>query len=657
MTKKAPIGWDTETHMIKPGMTAPRMVCLSAAFADTKDVRLLDREQGLDMAENLIESDFTVGHHIFFDLGVVAAERPRLVRSIFDALDAGRVHDTIIRQKMIDNARGELKYVWDEDKGEYKKQNYALWRLIWKHKGYSIQHKKEGVDIWRLRYHELDGVPIERWPEEAKSYAIGDAVETRDIWLSQEEKDVAPDEIPGFESEMQAAWALNLMGTWGMRTEESAVAVYKAELEADYAKQVSVCQEFEFRRKGVKTSKDMKQIRAVIEAWYKDRGLPFKLTDGGKKNQPQVATDREQLTGTDHPGLLAVAESGKIEKLLSTYIPALERAVHVPLNPNYNPIIETFRTSCSGGMKIDGVPVGMNVQNLPRGGKVRACVVPREGWVFVFCDYDTLEMLTLAQTCLELFGYSEIANAANAGQDFHLALAADMFEIPYRDAHARYERGDKEIANARQFCKIGNYGFGGGMGPRAFVDYAKGYGITVSMDLAKKLHAGFRRKWTEMNDYFVYCSNLCAGGNAEKIIFPRSNMVRGDVKYTAVCNGFFQHRAAKGAKEAVYRVSKECYCDAGSPLYGSRPWLFAHDEIGMEIPYEAIGPRRAHEAAMRLQAVMVEAMRMWCPDVPIGATVAMTRRWHKGAKPLFKDGLLVPCKPSLDKKGWIYDAG
>jgi hypothetical protein len=95
-----------------------------------------------------------------------------------------------------------------------------------------------------------------------------------------------------------------------------------------------------------------------------------------------------------------------------------------------------------------------------------------------------------------------------------------------------------------------------------------------------------------------------------------------------------------------------------SDLYGCRPWLFNHDEVGMEIPIDMIGSKRAHAAAMRLQAVMIARMSFWCPDVPIGATVAMARRWHKGAKPLLVDGLLVPVKPVKNDKGkeiWVHD--
>jgi DNA polymerase-1 len=659
MTSRAPIFWDYETHLIKPGMPAPRLVC--AAFTDPDGSRmLLDRERGLDRVEEVLDREVSGGHHIFYDLGVSAAERPdRMLPRIFGALDQGRLHCTKIRQMMIDNARGELKFIWNEETEEFNRQNYELARLIQRHLGYDVAYKKKGAGIWRLRYRELDGVPIEEYPEEAYTYPLDDASDAQKVWISQQQRDIEPEEIPGYDSQMQAAWALLLLGTWGLRTDAAMVREYRAELTVDYEAQIKICQQFGFRRDNVKRSRDMKAIRSAVESWYKDAGREMKLTKGG-----DIATDREQLTDTKHPGLVAVAESVKLEKQLTTYVAALERGAEVPLNPNYNPIIETFRTSCSGGMKVNGVPVGMNVQNLPRGGRVRECVIPRPGNVFAFCDYDTLEMLTLAQVCLDLFGYSEIANAALAGIDFHTALAADMMGISYKTALARIEDGDSVMVEARQYCKIGNYGFSGGMGPDAFISYAKGAGIEVSYDLACKLHAAFRKRWPEVVQYFQYCSFLCDGGNAKQVVFVRSGMVRGDVRYTAVCNGFFQHLAAMGAKRALYNTVKECYIDRGSPLYDCRPWLFAHDEIGMEIPSFEFGPDRTHDAAMRLHDVMVDAMKFWCPDVPIHASVALTRRWYKGAKAK-KDnrGRLIPVKPrKIDlgngkyKTEWIADA-
>jgi hypothetical protein len=653
MTSRIPIFLDYETYRIAPGMPAPKLVCGAATDREDK-TRLMAREEATDFIERVIEDDVLANHWVFFDLGVAVEERPSLLPKVFRALDENRVICTKIVQMMADNAQGQLKFIWDEEKGEYKKQNYALFRLIQRHLGYDVAHKKkvteENADkLWRLNFHKLDGLPVSEYPTDAAEYAMGDPVDTKRVWQKQAEL-IGDDDIPGFQSQMQAAWALNLLGTWGMRTDPVAVREYKAELQQQYAKQISICQEYGFRRGGEKASRNMAVIREAVEKWYRDSDLDMKLTEKGA-----IATDREQLTDTDHPGLHAVAKSVKTEKLLTTYIAALERGSVVPLNPNYNPIIETFRTSCSGGMKIDKIPVGFNAQNLPRGGKVRGCFIPCDGYVFCFFDFDTLEVRAQGQVCLDLFGHSEMARLANEGLDFHASMAADTLGHSYGDVMNWLKGGNKEIKNARQHAKITTYGCMGGMGARTLVKYAKGYGIDIELQHARWLRNAFFAKYPEMNPYLYYCSQLCQGGNAPVVVSPQTGMMRGDVTYTATANFHFQHLAAMGAKRALYQTVKECYVDAGSPLFGCRPMYFGHDEIGMEIPYDAIGPQKAHEAAMRLGEVMVEEMRHWIPDVAIGVSGAMFRRWHKDAEAVYQDGIMVPCRPSEDGKRWVAD--
>lgn len=301
----------------------------------------------------------------------------------------------------------------------------------------------------------------------------------------------------------------------------------------------------------------------------------------------------------------------------------------------------------------------------------RECFVPRPSSVYGFADYDTLELRSFAQICLDLpsIGFSDIAVALRAGLDCHVELAAETLGISSERAQARYKENDPEILNARQYAKIGNYGMLGGMGPDAFIEYAKGYGIVVSQEQAQNIHHAFRKRWRETPLYFRYCSDLCGDGDADQIVFPRSGLRRGRVRYTAVCNGFFQHLAACGAKAALYQVQKECWLPkipvtrtdresytlwTKSPLFGCRPFYFGHDEIGMEIPY--LQPERRHDAAKRLEVVMVKKMSEWIPDVPIAASVVMVPIWYKSAKPCYVDGLLVPSVPMMNSDGklaWV----
>jgi len=100
--------------------------------------------------------------------------------------------------------------------------------------------------------------------------------------------------------------------------------------------------------------------------------------------------------------------------------------------------------------------------------------------------------------------------------------------------------------------------------------------------------------------------------------------------------------AADAAKDALFAVARECYVTPSSPLYGSRPLVFVHDEIIIESPDE-----RAPEAALRLSELMCEAMNGVAPDVPSAATPALCKRWLKGAEPVYDEaGRLKPWEPS-----------
>lgn len=162
-------------------------------------------------------------------------------------------------------------------------------------------------------------------------------------------------------------------------------------------------------------------------------------------------------------------------------------------------------------------------------------------------------------------------------------------------------------------------------------------------------------------------------------VVPNTYFVARRAGYTFITgNTFFQGLAADGARDALWRVSVECYLgdvtrsatsggavpgdvasrtEEVSPLHGCRPVIFLHDEIVLEVPDD---PDVIDGAASRLSAVMVEAMSDWCPDVPIKATPVATRRWFKGAK-LARDaqGRIVPVKP-VKKDGrtkWVPDDG
>lgn len=700
------IAFDLETHLIQPGQICPRLVCMSWVVRDDSPAGTCDvytapdceetggnglerglclRDRALQLIALWISSDDVclVGHNLWFDLGVLVAEAPELMPLIFAKLDKGLIRDTQVRQQLLDIATGEMKFHEDEDEDseEMKKTSYHLSDLAYR----LLKKWLKKKDTWRLRYALLDGVPLNEWPEDAKKYAIDDSVTTLEIYEKQDEIAGVGDtctEIPNAVPQHQAAWALHLMSVWGVRTDGEAVAKLKADLEKDFAAAMealrptgllkfSPARHFKSGvRKGqikeAKVSKIMKAIKTRILIAFKapqlvlllehkkltevDLGLlkeaEIPLSDAGLN----ISTSKKTLVDSGDEDLKALAEAGTLGKLLNTYVPVLEMGTRVPITARYNVLVETGRASCSKP----------NLMNPPRAGGVRPCFVPRPGWVFSFADFDTAELRSLAQTCLDVFGESAMADALRAGQDLHLALAADMAGLSYEEAKKLYKAGDKKMKEDRQFCKIPNFGLPGGLGAATFVAFAEGYGTKITEDQARETIDAWHKRWPEMRPYFNWVSELNDSG--EPIIQMVSGRVRGGAGYCAIANGFFQARTADGAKSALYQVVFECYAVPTSPLFGCRPWLFMHDEVGLEIPRKWIGAKRASEASARQAEVMISAMAKFVPDIPTLCSPYMARRWYKGAEAVRVNGVLVPSKPvetigadGKEKIKWVAD--
>jgi DNA polymerase-1 len=623
------VAFDLETHLVKPGMVAPRMVCLSHAVNDPKSARVVGRDSGLPILASLLADPDTllVGHNVSYDIGVACAEDRDLIPVAFQAYREDRVRDTKIRQMLIDIHDGALKF--RRVRGGVVKTTHKLADLA---AHWLDVHLKKGADTWQLRYHELDGVPVNEWPPDAYEYSRLDSEITLAVWLAQD-ADLEGDAPLDEGHQCRTAWALHLMSCWGVRTDPALTQLIRETLEAEREDALKRLDGTGLIRSD--GTRDVKLIRErVLSAWKSLGKQPPRTLKTGA-----VQMTDEVLRESGDPDLILLAMVSHNLKLLNTYVPILESGTVHPICARYNNPLETGRTSASEP----------NMQNPPRAGGIRECFVPREGFLFASCDYDTLELRALAQVCLVLLGKSSMAEALRAGRDLHLAFAADLMGIGYEQAVKLKRAGDKTVKEMRQLAKIANFGFPGGMVSNTFVEYARGYGVTVDGRLAERLYRQWRIAWPEMDEYFKHAKTLTGPAGEGKLTQLFSGRVRGGVSYTAACNSYFQGLAADGATAALFVVSQECYTDPASPLYGSRPVIFLHDEIICEVPDVPGHPEVASRAADRLAEIMIAEMRRYIPDVPVTATPNLMRRWYKGAEEIRNaEGWLVPWEPQAE---------
>lgn len=714
-----PIGIDSETALILPGNIAPPLVCVSTARRLPNgqiEEGLFGREDGVALYHRVLADPTALLaiHNAPFDLAVACNEDMSLITKVFDAYAADRVCNTITLQKLIDVALGQRKFRRIQ-RGGYQvvvKTSYSLNDVVDLYYG----EKVEKDDTWRLSFAVLRKYPIHRWPPSARHYAMTDASWHLRVLEGQqsligEKFGVLPDQGP----QQRAAWALHLMGMWGIRADAAAVDRFLTHCNEEIGKMESalvgsgilklawkcrgkcnhtaveawaVCpacgKSGTCRKNPSEGSRTMLEIQKRVVLSLSRRGFAVPRTDPSPKfPQGQVKTDEETLRLTDDEKLHALADAMTFQKHKGQWGPVLIEATKRPVCCRYNELVDNGRTSCSGG---EG-QVSTNVQNPPRKGSVRPCIIASPGHVLSFSDADTIELRAFAQNAIEMVGWSKMAEVLrrqfhDGGPDLHVVLAAGVAGISEQEAFLLHLADDVAFANVRQMSKHGNFAFAGLAGAETFVYMARGFGIKLGATFEEELaRAQYLRNmwfqtWPEARVYFRMISSMMGDNGRGTIRQQMSGRIRGDCSAPAAANSFFSGRVADAEKMTLFRLADECYtgrCTSGhthggsrlcthagrSILFGSRPTMFLHDETSLEHPEDGSESDRAE----RHRDVHVECLTVWMKDVPCTAGKVISRRWHKGAKELVVDGKTVPVKPEKvvvdgkERVKWVQDFG
>lgn len=232
----------------------------------------------------------------------------------------------------------------------------------------------------------------------------------------------------------------------------------------------------------------------------------------------------------------------------------------------------------------------------------------------------TLHKVAVKDRAWSRSGGAKVRRVAYDGLVYCLTVPSDAVLVRYK--------GTTGIAH-----QCANFGFPGGLGALSFKDFAKAsYGVEVTEERAKWLRAAWFEAWPEMAGYFKWIERLKsqrAGGYVCSQHGPDRQTdgwrIRTTPSFTAACNTFFQGLAADGAKYVGWLLSKECYTDESSPLFGGAPVLYVHDEFVLEIQ-----EHNAEAGLARLKEVMIKGMRRFTPDVAVRVEgQIMYDRWTK----------------------------
>lgn len=598
---------------------APKPVCLSWAHGQESGlvVGLLGIKEWINhwLCGTAYYESLIVGQNVAYDFACLLQHIPELSDKIWRAYREDRVTCTEQREKLLDIATGEFT--------TKEKSRYSLAGMVKRKFGITLDKSEEG---WRKRFAELDGLPIEKWPAEAVDYAMMDAKTTLLVVHEQEQRAAKIGySMPTQYMETRASLALKVTSNWGILTDSIKVDALEKKTAVRSAELLEELQASTLIRKD--GSKNTKILKTLIEQNYPG---PVPCTDpSGKYPNGQTKTSAVVVEECNQPILNNLTEYTKLEKLQSTYISKL-----------HDPIVHAGYAAV-GAVTDRTSSFQPNLENQPRDPGVRECFVPRPGCVFISCDYDCQEMRTFAQTCLDIFGHSSLAEQFQANKNFdpHLKFAAEaLLGITVKEALKLKKEKNPDFKKFRQRAKASNFGFPGGMGAKTFVAYARGYEATFTIEEAEQIKKTWYAFVNETSDYFRHINTLVGQMGEGTQTYPRSGLRRAGIGYCDAANGYFQGLAAHISKAALFEVAVKCYTDKKSWLYGSRPVVFVHDEIIIETQEEW-----AHEAAKELEQVMVDAMQVWTPDVPAAASATIMRYWSKEAEETYNStGRLIP---------------
>ncbi len=466
----------------------------------------------------------------------------------------------------------------------------------------------------------------------------------------------------------------------GIGIDPEAVKAMETRLEAERDRLAAILKSYGYIAGKPGNQAVFERIIATIE---EKRGIHLPCTPKtGRKSR--AAGDLAVLRGHEFvDAYLGLAETGKLLQTYLRHLAAAGRRAH----PRYNLMVRTGRTSCSNP----------NVQNLPRTGGIRECIVPSSGRVLLACDYRMLELCTLAQIAYARFGKSAMRDLINRGEDLHRYVAARVL-------------GKEPAAvtkDERQKAKAVNFGLPGGMGDVRLREHARAnYGV----ELTPEDTANWRSQWLaifpEMKRYLDGGDRLarlaeildvesCPLGDANGC-FAAAAVIRvagGNTTFSSGTpidddlvawaweqiealpfvpdNRFDEVIAARQGSRELQRAIDPPYravipsgrIRAGCKFTESRNWpfqalaadgaklalydlaragfhvaAFVHDEVLVEVS-EALD---YSQVASSIAGIMIAAMRRVCPDVDISVECAVMRRWSKDeAEPVGVDSAFM----------------
>lgn len=570
------IAVDTETLPIIRG-TVPTVATLQVYYPSSQFVQLVQGTEKVNRYfQHLLEVNPTamlVFHNFPFDYEVLGG---RNNKALYSALMRDRIVDTRLRWLLRQNEDGN----WlNEDMPS--SLEYVCEQLL----GITIEKDKELRTSFR---------PDVKLTEKQIKYACIDPVATMITCQAM------PKQYPTEQLQIRAAVVLNdmlLRGLFVDRHMFNQLREKYTQLEEDCLTTMNV---FGYFPGNKELSVKIRQ-KELLENIEQRCGIRFPRTDKTKEisaSSKVIASFEDRV----HPFITACKTAANANKFLKSYLSEEFLGSDGRVHGDCDVIKRTGRTS------LKNPPL----QQMPRGGGIREQYRAAPGKCLLAVDYAQQELVSLAQSCIYYFGYSKMAEMINEGKDLHKELGKKIME----DAGGNPADG----VDYRQLAKSVNFGAPGGLGKKTFVDYAKtNYGVNVTEEQAENLIHIWKETFPEMEQHLKPVPDPRHPGMY--IVEVKGGRIRSNTPFCAACNTKFQGLASDCSKLALWFCYKESV-----PVVN-----FVHDEIISEWFIDD----QLQNNVTKVQALMLEAMGVLCPDVKAKVEAALMINWNKNAKPIF----------------------
>lgn len=315
-----------------------------------------------------------------------------------------------------------------------------------------------------------------------------------------------------------------------------------------------------------------------------------------KTEKGNVSTDDKALSEyAEHP---VVAELLQIRAMKKT----IEKLQEIKEKLKRNRVYPEFKQigAITGRM----ASMNPNVQNIPR--DLRRIFMAEEGKVFVIADFSQIEL----RIASEYVGEEKMVRAFKEGRDLHRYTASIFLRKP-----------EEEISKEeRQLAKAVNFGLIYGISAKGLVEYAKTYGVNLTLEEAQKIR----------EDFFNYYTSIRAWHERVKRELKEFKESRGHTllgrSYTAHTFPDAVNYPIQGTGADLLKLSVLMF-DAELRREGIRANVvnLVHDEIVVECE-EHLSER----VAKLLEKAMKHAGKIVLKQVPVEVEISISKRWEKG---------------------------